>query len=136
MNKFMSLTATFALLYGGTTIVFAAEAGEWVTCKDGLKMHGGGACSNHGGVLIEANKSTPVKTTPIDTTKGFVPKQTATTAKSKTPSASASKSTQKKAASTTTRNPTAKCLDGAMYFSTERKGACSKHGGVDKWFGW
>ena len=108
----------------GISIATAADDGGWVTCKDGLQMHGGGECSNHGGVLIAKSTSTP-----IDTTKGLTPNKTATTKKSPTQKTAAVAKT-KKAVSNKTSGPTAKCMDGAMYFSTERRGACASHGGV------
>jgi alpha-acetolactate decarboxylase len=134
MRKFIGFAATCALLCGDISIATAADAGGWVTCKDGMQMHGGGACANHGGVLIEENKSTPV-----DTTKGLEPK-TATkakntnTQKTKTQKTAATSETKNKTVSKRSNSPTAKCKDGAMYFSTERHGACASHGGVRQWY--
>ena len=128
MNKFIAFAATFALLSSGISIATAADDGGWVTCKDGMKMHGGGACANHGGVLLATSTSTP-----IDTTKGLTPNKTATKPKMQK---TASKATHKIAVSKRSSGPTAKCIDGAMYFSRERRGACASHGGVAKWYGW
>jgi hypothetical protein len=91
-------------------------------------MHSGGACANHGGVLIEMN------TTPIDTTKNLTPTKTATKEKTKSQKTAASAATKKKTVSKKSSSPTAKCNDGAMYFSTERRGACASHGGIRYWF--
>ena len=131
MSKCIAFAATFALLCSGVSIATAADDGGWVTCKDGMKMHGGGACANHGGVLIPTSTSTP-----INTTKSVTPKRTATATKTKTHTTSVSNTTRKKVTAKATSSPTAKCMDGAMYFSRERRGACAKHGGVDKWYGW
>jgi hypothetical protein len=131
MKKPIAFTAASALLFSGISIATAADDGEWVTCKDGMKMHSGGTCANHGGVLIETNAA-PIKSTPINASKG-VSKPAAAKAKTQK-TATASKARRKLAS--TTRNPTAKCMDGAQYFSRERRGACASHGGVDKWYGW
>ena len=120
--------AMFALLCSIASIAAAAD-GEWLTCKDGLHVHDGGTCSTHGGVLIEAKKSTP-----IDTANGVTPNKTAAT-KTKSHAATTSKTTQKKTTSKRVSGPSAKCKDGAMSYSTQRKDACGKHGGVDQWYG-
>jgi hypothetical protein len=132
MNKSIAFAAAFTLLCSGATVAIAAANDTIVTCKDGTRTNAGSSvCSKHGGVQKTENASTP-----IDTTKGFARNQTATTTKTKTHTTTASNTTHKKAASKATSSPTAKCIDGAMYFSTERRGACASHGGVDKWFIW
>ena len=128
MKKLIGFAAAFVFLCNAISIANAADTGGWVTCKDGMQMHGGGACANHGGVLIEENKSTS-----IDTTKGLTPNK-ATTKKTKTQKTAASSVTKKKSVSKRSSSPTASCNDGAMYFSTERRGACAKHGGVRYWY--
>ena len=131
MNKFAALAATFALLCNGSAVAIAANGGTTVTCKDGTKRHASkDACSDHGGVKKSKNTSTP-----IDTTKGLTPPSSSTTTtKNKTNASSVSKTTRKKTTSKATRNPTARCNDGAQYFSTERRGACASHGGVKTWY--
>jgi len=129
MSKFVGFAAAIAFLCSGISIANAAGDGGWVTCRDGMKMHSGGACDNHGGVVIEPNKSTSA---PIDTTKGLRPNNTATVKKAKTQKTAATTKPQK-TASKKTSGPTARCMDGAMYFSTERRGACAAHGGVRSW---
>jgi hypothetical protein len=128
MSKTIAFAATLAFLCCDISIVTAADDGGWVTCKDGSQTHGGGACANHGGVLIVDSTSTV-----IDTTKDLAPTK-ATTKKSKTQKTAASTATNKKAVSKRSSSPTARCVDGAMYFSTERRGACASHGGVRYWF--
>jgi hypothetical protein len=132
MKKFIAFAAAAALLCA-STVATAAAAGEWFTCKDGLKVQTKVTCDLHGGVLIEATKSTPSKSKPIDASKGLVPKQTAMTTKTTTKK-SATPARKKVAARSS--SPTAKCRDGALYYLRERRGACASHGGVDKWLGW
>jgi hypothetical protein len=127
MRKFIGFAVTCAFLCSDISVAAAADAGGWVTCKDGMQMHGGGACANHGGALIDENKSTP-----IDTTKGLTPNKTAAK-KSQTQKTVASAATEKKTVAKKSSGPTAKCKDGAMYFSTEHRGACASHGGVKHW---
>jgi hypothetical protein len=134
MKKFIAFAAACALLCVGTTVATAAAAGEWITCKDGLKVQNEVTCAMHGGVLIETIKSTPIKSKPIDASKGLAPKQTATTM-STTKNSSTHTSTRKKVA-TKSSSPTAKCNDGALYYSRERRNACATHGGVKDWYVW
>ncbi|HYM34512.1 MAG TPA: DUF3761 domain-containing protein [Steroidobacteraceae bacterium] len=130
MNKSIAFAAAFALVCGCATVAIAVASDTIVTCKDGTRTNAGSSvCFKHGGVQNTENASTP-----IDTTKGFAPNATAT--KTKTHTTTASNTTHKKTASKATSSPTAKCKDGAMYFSTERRGACASHGGVDKWYIW
>ena len=132
MHKFVALAAAVGLLCTGTATAIAADTVAKVTCADGTIEHSKGECSAHRGVQAAKDTSTP-----IDTTKGLTPpKKTATTSSSKTPTSSTSKSAKKKTASMASSSPTAKCNDGAMYFSRERRGACASHGGVKKWYGW
>jgi len=130
MSKFIGFAVTIAFICSGISIANAANDGSWVTCRDGMKMHSGGACENHGGVLIEPTKST---STPIDTRKGLTPSNTATAKKTQTQKTAATTKPQK-AVSKKTSGPTARCNDGAMYYSTKRSGACAAHGGVRSWF--
>jgi hypothetical protein len=127
MRKFF-IFATSALLCSIVSIAAAAD-GEWVTCKDGLHVHDGGTCSTHGGVLIEAKKSTP-----IDASKSVASNKTTAT-KTKSHTTTASKNTQNKTTSKRVSGPSAKCKDGAMSYSSQRKDACGKHGGVAQWYG-
>ena len=133
MSKSIGVAATFALLCGGISTA-NADDGAWVTCKNGMQVHSGASCEQHGGVRIEMTKSTTAKPIPIHALKTPTPNNGAA-AKTKTQKTASSGTSKKKTASNATRNPTAKCMDGAMYFSTQRSGACAKHGGVDKWYG-
>jgi hypothetical protein len=138
MNKLVALAIVFALLSNGGTAAIAAESDVKMACNDGTmdQVKGKDTCSKHGGVWkAKSGTSTRSAATPIDTTKGLTPpSKTAATTKIKTRTASGT--TPKKAPSRGTRGPTAKCMDGALYYSRERRGACATHGGVDKWYGW
>jgi hypothetical protein len=129
MSKLVGFAVTCAFLCGAISIASAADAGGWVTCKDGMQMHGGGQCWNHGGEVIPESKAIP-----IDTTKGLAPNKTAATKKTKTQKTAAAGETKKKTVSNRSNTPTAKCRDGAMYFSLDRHGACGNHGGVHHWY--
>jgi hypothetical protein len=135
MNKSVRFAAMFAFLCSGSSIAVAAGDGGWVTCKDGLQVRGERACDVHGGVVLA--KSSSNSPLPIDTRQPLSPNATpgksASIKKSQAQKVVASATTKKKA--TNTRNtPTAKCMDGAMYYSTQRRGACAKHGGVRSWY--
>jgi hypothetical protein len=131
MTRCINLAAALALLLMAALASTAAIAADkpLYTCTDGAQTSAKHLCGEHGGVkgsVPNANGASK----PIDTTKGLTPPtKTATTSKSKTSNKSAS-------ASKRTGGPTAKCNDGALYYSTEHKGACLSHGGVDKWYIW
>jgi Protein of unknown function (DUF3761) len=127
MRKLIGFVAAFAFLCSSASIAIAADNGGWVSCKDGLQVRGERACEAHGGVVLAKSTSTP-----IDASKGPVPNKTAAK-KTKTQKVAAT-TTKKKTVAKRTNTPTAKCMDGAMYFSTERRGACLKHGGVRSWY--
>ena len=138
MSKFIGFALTCAFLCSHMSIAKAANDGGWVSCKDGLQAHGEKACESHGGRVI------PVNATPIDTTQGLARNQTVSsrTLSNKTVTAKKTKTQRsaalvkpQKAGAKRTNTPTAKCMDGAMYFSTERRGACLKHGGIRSWYG-
>ena len=105
----------------------ASDKGYWasttVSCTDGSKSGGGrGACSGHGGIAV----SNPAQ------------KQAE---KAETKAAKAEAKTEKvetKAGSGRgeDNNPVgaiAKCKDGMYSHSANRRGACSRHGGVASW---
>src|SRR5215471_11966833 len=113
MNKLVAITAALTFLSLGSPIASAADSSTSVTCNDHTKQHGGkDACAHHGGV--QKPKTTA---TPIDTTKGFTPDNKATSASSKSNASHASSTAQKKTNSNATSYPTARCNDGAQYFS-------------------
>jgi hypothetical protein len=128
MSKIITFAAAAALLCCGSFVI-AAETSTSVTCKDHTKDHAGkDACSHHGGVQKAKSAATP-----IDTTKGFTADNKALSANDKTPTKQAS-NTKHKSATHATNYPTARCNDGAQYFSKKRPGACMSHGGVKTWY--
>lgn len=133
MKKFIRFAAAFAFVCSGISFANAADDG-WVSCKDGLKVRGERACEAHGGTVMPITAS-PI---PIDASKAPTPNKTASAKTIKTQKAKtqkvASVAAKKKTVSKRTNTPTAKCVDGAMYYSTERRGACLKHGGVRSWY--
>jgi serine/threonine-protein kinase len=86
---------------------------DTVKCKDGtsaLRPVKQGTCSGHGGVA--PSPENPQKAPPAVVTP--------------TPEAST-------AATTPPKGATAQCKDGTYSMSKTHSGACSGHGGVDKW---
>ena len=108
-----------------------AAASTQVTCTDGAKSAGGrGACSGHGGIA----KSNPVEK------KAEVAEKKVNEAKATAKVATAKATTAKAAAEPSNRgednNPVgaiAKCKDGMYSHAANRRGACSRHGGVASW---
>ena len=126
--------------------------GATSVCKDGTTSasSGKGACSGHGGVdakaTAAAKKGAAPATTAAKSTKAppSTPAATKSAPAAKTnpvPSTpAASKSAAKAAPATKTatadeKDPTdavAKCKDGTYSHQATHRGACSRHGGVDK----
>jgi len=117
-----------------------------VTCKDGTSSKAGrGACSHHGGVASATATSTshsrkaasPEATAAPAATPAAPAAKPAATAASTKPAATASSAKPARTARTSENNdPTdaiAKCKDGLYSHSKNRKGACSRHGGVAQW---
>lgn len=97
-----------------------------VTCADGSKSAGGrGACAGHGGIA----KSNPVeKKAEVAEKKADAAKSTSKVETAKLANASSGRGDD--------NNPTgaiAKCKDGMYSHSANRRGACSRHGGVASW---
>ncbi len=129
MSKSVAFAAFLLLIDAVATVGIAAEIrNSTMTCNDGTEVYLESACAHRGGLKKVASAAPPVKVS-----KGFTSSTTTSTKKTK---AAATSKNRKKTASRSTRDPTAKCLDGALYYSTKRQGACAAHGGVDKWYGW
>jgi hypothetical protein len=94
-----------------------------VACTDGSKSAGGrGACSGHGGITV----SNPVQQ------KAEKAETKAAKAEEKSEKVEAKVGSGKRE----DNNPVgaiAKCKDGMYSHSTNRRGACSRHGGVASW---
>lgn len=107
-----------------------AKAATQVTCSDGTTSTAGrGACSGHGGVQ-KAAAATAASSLP-SAVPATSPARTRSEAKANAPSA-----TQQSSNRGEDKDPTgaiAQCKDGMYSHATNRRGACSKHGGVEKW---
>ena len=106
------------------------KAAAQVTCSDGTTSTAGrGACSGHGGVK-KAAAATAAPSLPA-AVPATSPARTRSEAKSNAPTASQQSSNKGE-----DKDPTgaiAQCKDGLYSHATNRRGACSKHGGVQKW---
>lgn len=107
-----------------------AKTAAQVTCADGTTSTAGrGACSGHGGVKKSA-AATAAPSLPA-AVPATSPARAKSEAKSKAPTATQQSSTRGE-----DNDPTgaiAQCKDGLYSHATNRRGACSKHGGVAKW---
>lgn len=105
------------------------KAATQVTCSDGSTSTAGrGACSGHGGVK-KAAAATAAPSLPA-----AVPANSPARERSEAKSNATAK--QQSSARGEDKDPTgaiAQCKDGLYSHATTRRGACSKHGGVDKW---
>jgi hypothetical protein len=105
-----------------------AKTAEKVTCSDGtLGTPGRGACSGHGGVKRETAAPRLPASVPANS-----PARTNSNAKSKAPSATNAPSNRGDDDDPT--DALAQCNDGKYSHATNHRGACSKHGGVKKFF--
>ncbi len=106
------------------------KAAAQVTCADGTTSTAGrGACSGHGGVK-KAGAAAAAPSLPA-AVPATAPAREKSEAKSKAPSASQQSSTRGEDSDPT--GAIAQCKDGLYSHATNRRGACSKHGGVAKW---
>ena len=107
-----------------------AKVAAQVTCSDGTTSTAGrGACSGHGGVK-KAAAATAAPSLPA-AVPATSPARAKSEAKSQAPSA-----TQQSSNRGEDKDPSgaiAQCKDGLYSHATNRRGACSKHGGVEKW---
>ena len=113
------------------------SAAAQVTCADGTTSKPGrGACSRHGGVQ-GAVASSAAKTAPAPATKTApAPVTKAASAPSAPARSASSNATTKKSTRGEDNDPTgaiAKCKDGMYSHAAQRRGACSRHGGVAQW---
>jgi len=108
----------------------AAKGAAQVTCTDGTTSKGGqGACSGHGGIA----RSRPPAATAAPTLPPAVPPtspaRTRSEAKSKAPE---TKTASKRGEDNDPTDAIAQCKDGLYSHAANRRGACSRHGGVAK----
>ena len=93
-----------------------------VGCADGSKSAGGrGACSGHGGIAV----SNPVQKK--------AEKAETKAAKAEAKSEDVAKASSGKGEDNNPAGAIAKCKDGMYSHSANRRGACSRHGGVASW---
>ena len=94
-----------------------------VACKDGSKSAGGrGACSGHGGIAV----SNPVQRQ-ADKQESKAAKVEAKSDKAQMKAGNGSREDNNPVGSI------AKCKDGMYSHAANRRGACSRHGGVASW---
>ena len=106
----------------------AASARASVACADGTTGTAGrGACSRHGG--IAGSTATPAPA-PEATRPMAAPARASTRARSSSAPAAASSGAKEDNDPT---NALAQCNDGMYSHATNRRGACSRHGGVKSW---
>ena len=104
-----------------------------VVCTDGtVSKPGRGACSGHGGIKqAAAATAAPSLPAPVPST---APARTRSEAKSQAPSApGVTKPSSNKGEDNDPTGAIAQCKDGMYSHAANRRGACSKHGGVAKW---
>jgi hypothetical protein len=113
------------------------KAAAEVTCTDGtMSKAGRGACSKHGGVKgsTAVPTATAAATLPAPVPAAS-PARTKSEAKSKAPSATTPAATKASSNRSEDNDPTdalAQCKDGMYSHAANRRGACSRHGGVSK----
>jgi hypothetical protein len=153
MSRFRSLSLIAVLSLAPLALFGQATQQAGVKCKDGTMSSaaGRGACAKHGGVagaaMADAKKDARAATkaaaaadekTESKATKAAERKTAKTSAAAKKAAAAEKKedATADKVASKTAVAPTgatAKCKDGSYSTSKNRRGACSRHGGVASW---
>src|SRR5512146_66559 len=108
-------------------------AAAQVMCTDGtMSKPGRGACSGHGGIK-QAAAATAAPSLP-SAVPPTAPARTRSEAKSQAPSApGVTKPSSNKGEDNDPTGAIAQCKDGMYSHAANRRGACSKHGGVAKW---
>ena len=142
------ISALLFAVFAATSVTAQAD----VDCKDGTTstVSGRGACSHHGGVVkdsgertrapkhTEARRKTRERDTKVDTApreeeswldKWLGPKDDDQPRTQPRRSGERTHSTKKRQAG----EPTAICRDGETSYALHHRGACSGHGGVQRW---
>jgi len=107
-------------------------------CKDGTTSvaSGRGACSGHGGVNKKAMKAQKKAAKAEVKAAAKAPTPATPKATAKTTASASSKSTVAGSGAKEDNNPAgaiARCKDGLYSHAKNRRGACSRHGGVASW---
>jgi hypothetical protein len=116
-----------------------ATAQADTTCKDGTtsEVSGRGACSHHGGVAKHhAERTRATKHTHTDaepTNKQARPAPHKTTDDDVQWSEPRGERTPAPTRKRESGSPTAVCRDGKLSYALHHRGACSDHGGVERW---
>ena len=101
-----------------------------VTCSDGSKGAGGrGACSGHGGIA----KSNPVQKQAEKAEEKAAKEETKAAKEQTKATVAVAKAGNGSREDNNAVGAIAKCKDGLYSHSANRRGACSRHGGVATW---
>jgi hypothetical protein len=143
-QRLLISAATAVLMLGAYGARLDAQG---TVCKDGSTSTatGKGACSGHGGVdtkataaakkaaTAQAKAATAAPSLPA-AVPATSPARTRSEAKSQAPSApGVTKPSSNKGEDNDPTGAIAQCKDGMYSHAANRRGACSKHGGVAKW---
>ena len=126
-TRILCAAVTAFLSLGAIGSPLGAQAATSV-CKDGTTSaaSGRGACSGHGGV--------DAKATDAAAKKAAAARKTEAKAEPKAKSASApAQASSNRGEDNDPKDAIAQCKDGMYSHSANRRGACSRHGGVGKW---
>ena len=142
-TKFLLTIATASVLWALAGAPLQAQSvSAPTTCNDGTNStsKGRGACSGHGGVQKSAAASSAASAAPAQpaaapakSAAAAKPAAAAPPAPAAAPSAAATPAASKAEAGPAPAGATAMCKDGSYSMAKHHQGACSSHGGVDKW---
>lgn len=115
----------------------AEKVAAEVTCTDGtMSKPGRGACSGHGGIKgsVPVATAAPTASSLPAAVPSNSPARTRSEAKSRAPTApnTATKPSSNRREDNDPTDAIAQCKDGTYSHATNRRGACSRHGGVSK----
>ncbi|HEY6827993.1 MAG TPA: DUF3761 domain-containing protein [Gemmatimonadaceae bacterium] len=112
----------------------AKKAAEQVTCSDGTTSKAGrGACSGHGGVRPAGTPAATAAPAPPPPPAAAKSSAARTKAEPATKAATPTQPSSKRGEDNDPKDAIAQCKDGMYSHSANRRGACSRHGGVAKW---
>jgi Protein of unknown function (DUF3761) len=134
--KLLYALAVLAITVALAPIAVATDSSTKVVCGDGSTSKGGqGACSGHGGIDKNATAAAQAKPKMVTCSDGTRDEAGQGTCSGhggiRKPDA---KPATAAAADSSPADATARCKDGTYSHAQNHSGACSTHGGVDKWF--